>query len=1299
MAQVISLYGVQTLQPTTDNNFSLIVNTNTRGENTNEVRLLVDTSAQVVASPVNIYLPTILSYNGFWTTQIYVVDISGTASGRPIRIYSTGGDTINGTPMVEINTDFGNSVVVVANAGSWASYGNTSGSGGGSNVVTTTYADFYSTMSGGNLVAGTMYRITDYQSSNYINGWRTADNNPPPITLDSGTRISTYNNPPNPSTFFPFAVFTLSDGSCLVGTSSGALRKFDPNGNEIASFTTNTGLGGNGNAIYSIAVQSDGKIIVSGNFNNWDGNVVGGIARLNPNGTYDATFTTNIGSGFDTTIFSVAVQSDDKIVVGGTFTLLNGNPQNYFARLNSDGTDDAVFNANVMSLGSFNSQVSQIIIEPLGSFLVLGSFNSYNGNPTSQITRLDNLGNSDFIFDANLTFGGGFVGGQPLVMALQNDGSIVLGGSFTGLNFTTSNRIIRLLSDGSEDAIFSFNANTFVGANNTIYQIVIRPSDGNIYFFGDVTTYNAIPVSNAFALDTNGFSISFSGYASGLSTVGIYSGAVLQPTTENILFCSQPIANVVAITTVPIPFTAFDPRQVYTSPNVETLVVKAVDNVNIEPIAFSEQYPQDIINYLPQVNNLGFSLNVFNGQTLPDTSIVAGFDLQWDGTRAYFDMPTGYPVEMGHYFYVFCDFSDSTILEAYCEPIFFGINQTQNFGADVTTTIEVVNNQTRVYLNDITNAKFLLYNPNSLYVDTIYADVPCKGWMLNRVDNSHKIEYPSDWRNQVFRRYAISNPSYGIILYYIPTPTFLNAEAFNPNGGYVDYNPLDWRVGNFYDVVVSGTGYTTNYWYGQVDNNVILSASQVRMLGVFESNYFYSLNNVSSLRGTYYNSIFNISTATFLGELAFNFYTSTSFIDYSTFLGNVFYNLSNSGVSICQILGIFSYNSYLNSPVFKNVFGDYFRDNKFIGSPCNNAVFGVNTEFNIFTNTTIINWESGLEMSNNSFNQSSLNNTKIGANCNFNTVNGSSWQSNDFGNSFQANQIDSPIFDYNIIDKLCVGNVFNNSSTVSRNIIGQRFTNNSVSNFFRDNTLGAVYQNNQFSGSFQFNVGGDESIGNIYLAGFQQNVFGYRFGNNNFQGTFTNNIWENETLQNEFNGLFINNHWGSNCSTNEFTANQCVLNQFGGNFTQNAIKVNRFDQNIFVGNFGLNTIGTISLGTFSNNTINVQFGNNTIGDVNFTGNTIIANSFQFFDGNTIDSSFVGNNLIGGFQSCQTAGGLLVTFGYNDIRTNTLTVDFTLATFVYTPYSKMVVADNLNNQRLLYFDNATLTWISVTPINS
>ena len=96
------------------------------------------------------------------------------------------------------------------------------------------------------------------------------------------------------------------------------------------------------NYVNALAIQADGKVIVGGEFNKYNGALRNKIARLKIDGTLDSTF--QVGTGFDWSVTSVALQSNGKIVVGGYFSSYNGNPCNNIVRLNTDGTFDHTFN-------------------------------------------------------------------------------------------------------------------------------------------------------------------------------------------------------------------------------------------------------------------------------------------------------------------------------------------------------------------------------------------------------------------------------------------------------------------------------------------------------------------------------------------------------------------------------------------------------------------------------------------------------------------------------------------------------------------------------------------------------------------------------------------------------------------------------------------------------------------------------------------------------------------------------------------------------------------------------------------
>src|SRR5438552_4831593 len=244
--------------------------------------------------------------------------------------------------------------------------------------------------------------------------------------------------------------------------------------------------------ISAIALQPDGKILVGGNFTTCGGGGIGTvprscIARLNPDGTIDAGFDPGAsGRGTepeDSTIFSIVVQADGTIVVGGELTLLGGGgtgnfPRSQIGRLNLDGTIDAGFDPGA------NNDVKGLAVQPDGKILVVGDFLKIGGGGTGVISRhliawLKIDGSVDS-FDPGAN--------DPAVscVALQADGKVLVGGPFTtlgggGSGIYTRNFIGRLYADGTLDNNFD------PGANSSVRAVALQP-DGKILLGGDFTT-------------------------------------------------------------------------------------------------------------------------------------------------------------------------------------------------------------------------------------------------------------------------------------------------------------------------------------------------------------------------------------------------------------------------------------------------------------------------------------------------------------------------------------------------------------------------------------------------------------------------------------------------------------------------------------------------------------------------------------------------------------------------------------------------------------------------------------------
>ena len=282
-------------------------------------------------------------------------------------------------------------------------------------------------------------------------------------------------------------VVAVGDSASYQGNTSNYIVRINTNGSFDSTFNTGTGFG---SPAYSIALQSDGKIVVGGNFLTYQGNSSNKIIRLNTDGSIDTPF--SIGSGFNgIAVQAVAIQSDGEILVGGDFTWYQIVTMNRLMRLNTDGSFDSTFNIGT----GFNNIVRAIAIQPDGKILVGGDFATYQGITSNRIVRLNTDGSIDSTFNIGSAFGGNTV----RAIAIQSDGKIVVGGNFTSYQGITSNRIIRLNTDGSIDATFNIGT----GFNNTVRAIAIQP-DGKILVGGDFATYQGVFRSSIARLNSDG---------------------------------------------------------------------------------------------------------------------------------------------------------------------------------------------------------------------------------------------------------------------------------------------------------------------------------------------------------------------------------------------------------------------------------------------------------------------------------------------------------------------------------------------------------------------------------------------------------------------------------------------------------------------------------------------------------------------------------------------------------------------------------------------------------------------------
>lgn len=319
--------------------------------------------------------------------------------------------------------------------------------------------------------------------------------------------FSTEDLPPASSRVFRVS-FTPAD---LAGASATlAIGSNDPDENPFLVYLAGTGvLPGrpdhtfhpevNGTAVYAVAVQPDGKLIIGGNFTSINGQPRNHIARLLPDGTLEGLDTFNPGTGASSQVNCIALQPDGKIVIGGNFTSFNGQSRNRIARLNSDGTLESTTTFNPGT--GPNGFVYAVVVQPDGKIILGGSFNNVNGQSRSRIARLTSGGAVEAPSEFNIGSGANNV---VRTLAIDSAGRILVGGQFTVFNGQSRGRIARLGSIGALESTATFNPGTGAApANSVVRALVIQP-DGKILAAGDFTTFNGSSRSGIVRLHSNG---------------------------------------------------------------------------------------------------------------------------------------------------------------------------------------------------------------------------------------------------------------------------------------------------------------------------------------------------------------------------------------------------------------------------------------------------------------------------------------------------------------------------------------------------------------------------------------------------------------------------------------------------------------------------------------------------------------------------------------------------------------------------------------------------------------------------
>jgi len=305
---------------------------------------------------------------------------------------------------------------------------------------------------------------------------------------------------------YPYDVALQPDGKIVAaGTSGGsfALVRYKPDGTLDTSFSRDgkvtTAFTSFGAAATAVLIQPDGKIVAAGQVATSQTRYDFGVARYNPNGSLDATFSgdgrqmTDFGNDTSDHAFRAALQSDGKIVVAGD--TYNGNTSGLrdfaLARYNPNGSLDSTFNFDGKVITDFVQSDDVgfgVAIQSDGRIVAVGATGVPNKFGLVRYTSLGSL-DSSFSGDGKLST---LVdtGALATGVTFQSDGKIVVAGLAISASDDWNIAVARYKSGGALDTTFGGDGKvtTNFGTDRDLaLDVAVQPSDGKIVVAGQTS--------------------------------------------------------------------------------------------------------------------------------------------------------------------------------------------------------------------------------------------------------------------------------------------------------------------------------------------------------------------------------------------------------------------------------------------------------------------------------------------------------------------------------------------------------------------------------------------------------------------------------------------------------------------------------------------------------------------------------------------------------------------------------------------------------------------------------------------
>lgn len=304
-----------------------------------------------------------------------------------------------------------------------------------------------------------------------------------------------------------------------------------------------TGTGPNGSLTSALRL-SNGQYMVGGVFNSYNKRKsIGNITRLNTNGSLDSTVVEVVNltpliprNSFDTVAaFNGAVAGgvsklfsyNNKTIVIGGFTnyyehfyerstrdnKVLGYTQMYsLLRLNADGKLDQTYNFNTATGTSYerpNGDIMDAYMQDDGKVIIAGSFTRFQGKSANYIARVDNNG----IIDPTFQVGTGADGNISAIRYNPVTEKFMVSGSFKHFNDKPANGVIMLNKDGSVNE--GFKPGTIEGGG---ISFSAQLSSGLIIVSGSFDKYNGVVRQGFMILNPDGT------LAQGYNNTGLFVG-------------------------------------------------------------------------------------------------------------------------------------------------------------------------------------------------------------------------------------------------------------------------------------------------------------------------------------------------------------------------------------------------------------------------------------------------------------------------------------------------------------------------------------------------------------------------------------------------------------------------------------------------------------------------------------------------------------------------------------------------------------------------------------------------------